>query len=86
VAKALLEFETLSGDEIINVMKGVPPVRVELRLFLCRLPVSDGTSLDLGRDARRGGSTMKTAIIALAAATALLATGAPRPRPSTRTA
>jgi cell division protease FtsH len=29
VAKALLEFETLSGDEIINVMKGVPPVRVE---------------------------------------------------------
>ena len=27
VAKALLEFETLSGDEIINVMKGVPPVR-----------------------------------------------------------
>jgi cell division protease FtsH len=29
VAKALLEFETLSGDEIINVMKGIPPVRVE---------------------------------------------------------
>lgn len=29
VAKALLEFETLSGDEIIGVMKGVPPVRVE---------------------------------------------------------
>ena len=29
VAKALLEFETLSGDEIIGVMKGIPPVRVE---------------------------------------------------------
>jgi cell division protease FtsH len=29
VAKALLEFETLSGDEIINVMKGVQPIRVE---------------------------------------------------------
>ncbi|SFJ18840.1 ATP-dependent zinc metalloprotease FtsH [Caulobacter sp. UNC279MFTsu5.1] len=29
VAKALLEFETLSGDEIINVMKGIPPVRIE---------------------------------------------------------
>jgi len=29
VAKALLEFETLTGDEIINVMKGIPPVRVE---------------------------------------------------------
>ncbi len=27
VAKALLEFETLSGDEIINAMKGIPPVR-----------------------------------------------------------
>jgi cell division protease FtsH len=29
VAKALLEFETLSGDEIIGVMKGVQPVREE---------------------------------------------------------
>ena len=29
VAKALLEFETLSGDEIIAVMKGVPPKRDE---------------------------------------------------------
>ena len=27
IAKALLEFETLSGEEIINVMKGIPPVR-----------------------------------------------------------
>ena len=27
LAKALLEYETLSGDEIINAMKGVPPVR-----------------------------------------------------------
>ncbi len=27
VAKALLEWETLSGDEITNVIKGVPPVR-----------------------------------------------------------
>jgi cell division protease FtsH len=30
VAKALLEFETLSGEEIMNVIKGVPPVRDEL--------------------------------------------------------
>jgi cell division protease FtsH len=29
LAKALLEHETLSGDEILNVMKGVPPVRDE---------------------------------------------------------
>ncbi|HEY8573773.1 ATP-dependent zinc metalloprotease FtsH [Phenylobacterium sp.] len=29
LAKALLEFETLSGDEIINVLKGVPPHRDE---------------------------------------------------------
>jgi cell division protease FtsH len=29
VAKALLEFETLSGDEIIGVMKGVRPTRDE---------------------------------------------------------
>ncbi|MFI4935677.1 MAG: cell division protein FtsH, partial [Caulobacterales bacterium] len=27
LAKALLEFETLSGDEIINVLKGIPPRR-----------------------------------------------------------
>ncbi|MDP3658421.1 MAG: cell division protein FtsH, partial [Phenylobacterium sp.] len=29
VAKALLEYETLSGDEIIGVMKGVQPIRTE---------------------------------------------------------
>jgi cell division protease FtsH len=27
LAKALLEYETLSGDEIVDVMKGIPPVR-----------------------------------------------------------
>ena len=27
LAKALLEYETLSGDEIVNVMKGIPPIR-----------------------------------------------------------
>ncbi len=27
IAKALLEYETLSGDEIIKVMQGIPPVR-----------------------------------------------------------
>jgi cell division protease FtsH len=27
LAKGLLEYETLSGDEIINVMKGIPPLR-----------------------------------------------------------
>ncbi|OYX29656.1 MAG: cell division protein FtsH, partial [Caulobacterales bacterium 32-69-10] len=30
LAKTLLEYETLSGDEIINAMKGVPPVRDDL--------------------------------------------------------
>ena len=29
LAKALLEYETLSGDEIINVIKGVAPKREE---------------------------------------------------------
>jgi cell division protease FtsH len=29
LAKALVEFETLSGDEIMNVLKGVPPNRDE---------------------------------------------------------
>ena len=29
LAKSLLEYETLSGDEIINVLKGVAPVREE---------------------------------------------------------
>jgi cell division protease FtsH len=29
LAKALLEYETLSGEEITNVLKGVPPVRDE---------------------------------------------------------
>ena len=27
LAKALLEYETLSGDEIIKVLQGIPPVR-----------------------------------------------------------
>ncbi|MDQ0465105.1 cell division protease FtsH [Caulobacter ginsengisoli] len=30
LAKALLEWETLSGEEITNVLKGVPPVRDDL--------------------------------------------------------
>jgi cell division protease FtsH len=29
LAKSLLEYETLSGDEIVGVLKGVPPVREE---------------------------------------------------------
>ncbi len=29
LAKAMLEYETLSGDEIANVLKGIPPVREE---------------------------------------------------------
>ena len=29
LAKALLEYETLSGDEIVGVLKGVPPSREE---------------------------------------------------------
>ena len=29
LAKALLEYETLSGDEIIKVLQGIPPVREE---------------------------------------------------------
>jgi cell division protease FtsH len=29
LAKAMLEYETLSGEEIANVLKGVPPVREE---------------------------------------------------------
>ena len=27
LAKSLLEYETLSGDEIIKVLQGIPPVR-----------------------------------------------------------
>ena len=30
IAKAMLEFETLSGDEIINLLKGIQPTRVEI--------------------------------------------------------
>jgi cell division protease FtsH len=29
LAKALLEYETLSGEEIINALKGIAPVRDE---------------------------------------------------------
>ncbi|CAN7644371.1 ATP-dependent zinc metalloprotease FtsH [Phenylobacterium sp. LjRoot225] len=29
LARSLLEYETLSGDEIVNALKGVPPVREE---------------------------------------------------------
>ena len=32
LAKALLEFETLSGDEIVNALKGVKPNRDELEM------------------------------------------------------
>jgi cell division protease FtsH len=27
VAKGLLEYETLSGDEVANLLKGIPPIR-----------------------------------------------------------
>jgi cell division protease FtsH len=30
LAKSLLEYETLTGDEIVNALKGVPPVREDL--------------------------------------------------------
>ena len=30
IAKAMLEFETLSGDEIINLLKGIQPTRSEI--------------------------------------------------------
>jgi cell division protease FtsH len=33
LAKALLEYETLSGDEIIAVLKGIPPRRDDLELI-----------------------------------------------------
>ena len=44
VAKALLEYETLSGDEIINVVKGVKPNREEPE---SRLPPSPRVSVPL---------------------------------------
>jgi cell division protease FtsH len=49
VAKALLEFETLSGDEIINVMKGIQPVRIEEETLkptgpVASVPVSTGVT------------------------------------------
>jgi cell division protease FtsH len=44
VAKALLEYETLSGDEIVNVIKGVKPNRDEPEL---RLPLPPRVSVPL---------------------------------------
>jgi cell division protease FtsH len=44
VAKALLEYETLSGDEIQNVIKGVQPNRDEPEL---RLPTPPRVSVPL---------------------------------------
>ena len=40
LAKALLEYETLSGDEIINVIKGVPPVREDLEAKRAPSPIT----------------------------------------------
>jgi cell division protease FtsH len=44
VARALLEFETLSGDEILNVIKGVKPNREDPEN---RLPVAPRLSVPL---------------------------------------
>jgi cell division protease FtsH len=44
VAKALLEYETLSGDEIVNVIKGVKPNRDEPEM---RLPLPPRVSVPL---------------------------------------
>ncbi len=44
LAKALLEYETLSGEEIVNVMKGIKPVRDDLDE---RRPVGPSVSVPL---------------------------------------
>src|SRR5665811_1086116 len=38
LAKAMLEYETLSGEEIIDVLKGVPPKREDESLARPTLP------------------------------------------------
>jgi len=47
LAKALLEYETLSGDEITGVLKGIRPIREEAEAKLAALamavPVSTRT-------------------------------------------
>jgi cell division protease FtsH len=44
LAKALLEYETLSGDEIINALKGVPPVREDAE---AKRPVGPAVSVPI---------------------------------------
>jgi cell division protease FtsH len=38
LAKAMIEYETLSGDEIIDILKGVPPKREDESLQRPTLP------------------------------------------------
>jgi cell division protease FtsH len=44
LARALLEYETLTGDEIVNALKGVPPVREEAE---AKLPTAASVSVPL---------------------------------------
>ncbi|QUD87133.1 ATP-dependent zinc metalloprotease FtsH [Phenylobacterium montanum] len=44
LAKALLEYETLSGEEIVNVMKGIKPVRDDVE---DRRPIGPSVSVPL---------------------------------------
>jgi cell division protease FtsH len=44
LAKSLLEYETLTGDEIVGVLKGVPPVREELEV---KRPVGPSVAVPL---------------------------------------
>jgi cell division protease FtsH len=55
VAKGLLEYETLSGEEIINVMKGVMPTRDDAET---KRPTGPSASVPLSP--RPGGVTAKT--------------------------
>ncbi|MDB5448378.1 MAG: ftsH [Phenylobacterium sp.] len=44
LARSLLEYETLSGDEIVNALKGVPPVREEAE---AKRPASPAVSVPI---------------------------------------
>jgi cell division protease FtsH len=40
LAKAMLEYETLSGDEIVDILKGIPPKREDESLQRPTLPAA----------------------------------------------
>ena len=54
LARGLLEYETLTGDEIVALLKGIPPVRTPYEDPVLP-PRGEGTSVPAAGKPRRQG-------------------------------